>query len=110
MFKLFCIQNKKIFYETNDFNTENTNDTWVPVINQGVLQHRVIPRSLIKQGDTWSNFTQADSLNIGFDSSSQNFIIQINFPDRTISRISYNKNNILNDYFNGASWERIWEK
>ena len=53
---------------------------------------------------------QADSLNIGFDSSSQNFIIQINFPDRTISRISYNKNNILNDYFNGASWERIWEK
>lgn len=31
---------------SNDINTENTSDTWVPVLTNGVLQHRAIPRSI----------------------------------------------------------------
>lgn len=35
--------NKQAGYDWSKFNTENTSDTWVPVMNGAVVNHRVIP-------------------------------------------------------------------
>ena len=37
------LNNNKVNNSILDLNTENTSDTWVPVIKDGKLQHRVIP-------------------------------------------------------------------
>lgn len=42
------LKTKQAGYDWSTFNTENTSDTWVPVMNGSVVNHRVIPSDAFK--------------------------------------------------------------
>lgn len=99
---------KKLFYDINDFGTLNETDTWVPVLKSGTLQHRVIPKKLIEKSDGWTNFSEANTLNIGYDSNIHHHIIQLNYPDGTAVRLAFNSGGLMFNHYNGTNWTTVW--
>lgn len=50
-----------LFWSANDFLTENTTDTWVPVLTNNKVQHRVIPTNLLTKSDIVNNLTSTST-------------------------------------------------
>ena len=95
----------------NDMSTNNTTDTWVPVVAaNNKIQHRIIPTTLLYNNPR-NGFTPCVSVEIGFDStlSPGTWIYDMNFADGSKGRIGVNGNGMyFAEYHKGTGWHTVW--
>lgn len=95
----------------NDISTNNTTDTWVPVIaTNNTMQHRIIPTTILDNAGSWDGLAKASSMTVGYDTAISCWIFDMNFPDGTLARLAINTNGIGFSTLAQGTWTQHWYK